>query len=224
MRQYYTYPNEDVPVVEGLLAMLADKNTDVAAYQYAFYGIGKALGEVLRENLTNGYKDNTLLACASEDADWLAKGVLEGIDCSSLPVAVFWTKRYSLSSGVDIAPITMSYQDNTKEKCRNLIIVKSIISSSCVVKTQLLRLISTLDPEKIFILAPVMLKGAQKNLEKEFPKEIVDRFSYFLFAEDDEIEGKEIIPGIGGMVYDRLGLNGEAHKNEYIPKLVMERL
>ena len=41
---------------------------------------------------------------------------------------------------------------------------------------------------------------------------------------NDELNGREIVPGIGGMVYDRLGLGGEAKKNQYIPHLVRERM
>ena len=224
MRIYKTYKYEDTFIVKKMLNALADKGTDEQSYQDAFFLIGRELGHVLRPNLTEDYKSSTLLACASEDADWLAKGLLEGISAPELPVSVFWTKRYTLSTGGHISPITMSYQDETERKCKDLIIVKSIISSSCVVKTQLLRLISTISPERIFIVAPVMFVDAQKNLISEFPKDVSDRFIFFTFAIDDELDGREIIPGIGGMVYDRLGLGGEFKKNQYIPRLVMERM
>lgn len=224
MRSYKTYEYEDTHIVENMLKALADKSTDAKSYQDAFFFIGRELGHVLKAELPDDYQSSTLLACASEDTDWLAKGLLDGISAPQLPIAVFWSKRYSLSSGVEIAPITMSYQDDMVGICKNLIIVKSIISSSCVVKTQLLRLISTIMPEKIFIVAPVMFIGAEKNLSNEFPKEISDKFLFITFAIDDEQNGREIIPGIGGMVYDRLGLGGESRKNQYIPRLVQERM
>ena len=207
-----------------MLAKLADKSTDVKSYQNAFVCIGRELGSVLKSMLPDNYKTAALLACASEDADWLATGMMEGLDAPKMPLAVFWSKRYTLNSGVDISPITMSYQDDLSEECKALIIVKSIISSSCVVKTQILRLISTLSPDRIFIVAPVMYRDAKANLSKDFPKEISDKFEFVTFAEDDEIKGREIIPGIGGMVYERLGLIDNNAKNHYMPHIVSSRM
>ena len=223
MRAYKTYENENPNVIDTLNA-IADKHTDHKSYRDAFFSIGCELGRVLEPKLPEDYQSSAVLACASEDADWLAKGVLVGISAPQLPISVFWTKRHQLNDDVHITPITMSYQDDIKTSCKTIIIVKSIISSSCVVKTQLLRLISLISPEHIFIVAPVMFVNAEKNLIADFPKDISDKFSFVTFAIDDELNGREIVPGIGGMVYDSLGLGGEAKKNQYIPHLVMERM
>ena len=124
---------------------------------------------------------------------------------------------------MEISPIVKAYEDPIK-KCRLLVIVKSIIGSSCVVKTQLTRLIDRVHPEKIAIIAPVMYKDGKPNLEKEFPEEISKKFCFLTFAVDDERKDNEVIPGVGGMVYSRLGLGNIETKNQYIPKMVKERM
>lgn len=225
MRVFYTHKYENIPNVETMLEKLADKDTAVADYRNAFFCIGKELGNVLRHQLPDDYNETTFVACASEDADWLAKGLLSGLDAPKLPIAVFWSGRTTLSNGIDVSPIIKSYSDEVPANCRSLVITKSIISSSCVVKTQLLRLISNLTPETIFILAPVMFKDAEINLKNEFPAEIADKFRFITFAIDDEIVDNEIIPGIGGMVYPRLGLGRDSNtKNQYMPAIVLERM
>jgi len=52
------------------------------------------------------------------------------------------------------------------------------------------------------------------------------RRSHFIsFAVDTEVSPEGIIkPGIGGEIYERLGLGGIAHKNTVMPGLVEERL
>lgn len=211
--------------VVSLLDRIADRNTPVEEYRNSFLSIGVELGHAAMDILPSKFNKSTMLACASEDADWLAKGFLEGIGEPLLPLAVFWGIRKKLSNGRDINSIVGAYQDKLDSQCTNLIIIKSIISSSCVVKTQLLRLISEIVPENIYIVAPVMYKDAQKNLSAEFPPDISSKFEFITFAIDDEInERGEIIPGIGGMIYPRLGLDNEVEKNRYIPNIVKERL
>ena len=124
---------------------------------------------------------------------------------------------------IEISPIIKAYEEPIA-KCRLLVIVKSIISSSCVVKTQLTRLIDRIHPEMIVIMAPVMYKDAQPNLLKEFPEEISNKFHFLQFAVDEDRQGNEVIPGIGGMVYPRLGLGDINKKNQYIPHMVRMRM
>jgi hypothetical protein len=73
-------------------------------------------------------------------------------------------------------------------------------------------------------VAPVLFKEAIPNLKKEFPTQISNRFEFIYFAIDNEInEVQEVIPGIGGSVYKRLGLEDGQKKNKYIPNVVKER-
>lgn len=224
MRRYIEHKGADSSDVIRELDLLADKNTGEIEYRDAFHKLGILLGYALKANNNEISADNTLIACANEDADWLAKGVMEGIELPNLPMAVFWNKRFTLKDGIDISPIISTYQDKTNENLNNVIIVKSIISSSCVVKTQLLRLLSTISPNHIYILAPVMLDQAEENLKNEFPEEIFNKFQFIAFAVDDKIDNGEIIPGIGGMVYPRLGLGDGETKNKYVPEIVKERM
>lgn len=69
-----------------------------------------------------------------------------------------------------------------------------------------------------------MHKDAQEKLNKEFPNIISDKFNYIYFAVDDEKQADgDLVPGIGGNVYQRLGFKDQNDKNKFIPKLVKER-
>ncbi len=59
---------------------------------------------------------------------------------------------------------------------------------------------------------------------QEFPDEINSKFHFITFAIDDERVNNEVIPGIGGMVYLRLGLGNMEEKNHYIPEMVLNKL
>lgn len=50
--------------------------------------------------------------CASEDADWLAKGVLAAFP-EKMALAVFWSKRLRICDNpkVELSPIVKSYID-----------------------------------------------------------------------------------------------------------------
>jgi hypothetical protein len=63
-------------------------------------------------------------------------------------------------------------------------------------------LIQTINPEKIFIAAPVMYGQADQKLKNAFEQSIDDKFQFFYFAQDSEhTPAGAVIPGIGGMVY-----------------------
>lgn len=228
MRKYENLQYGDEKVIRKSLDALADKTTGVEAYRNAFEVLGIELGRVLAKKVGDVPAEETMLVCASEDADWLAKGVEIGFGKGELPVSIYWSTRntvYQSDNGkkIEISPIVKAYEEPIAN-CRLLVIVKSIISSSCVVKTQLTRLIDRVHPQIIAIMAPVMHKNAQPNLLKEFPEEISNKFLFLQFAVDEDREGDEVIPGIGGMVYPRLGLGDINKKNQYIPQMVRIRM
>ena len=216
--------NSDLSTIHAMQA-LSKPGISVGDYQNAFYRIGSELGNLLNKKVDNNY-GNTMLACASEDADWLANGVLDAISQKNVSLAVFWNDRIVLNqkTKLEYSPIIKSYVEPI-ENCKTLILVKSIISTSCVVKFQLLHLINKINPEKIIILAPVMYKNAQASLMREFPDYINSRFQFLTFAVDTvrNLSG-EVIPGVGGMVYPKLGLGDIHEKNKYTPNLVLARL
>lgn len=220
------YGNE--AVIKASLEALADKTTGVEEYRKAFYVLGEELGKVLAHEYKATDADHTMLVCASEDADWLAKGVESGFGRGELKKSVYWSSREVVhinedGSKVEISPIEKAYEEPIDD-CQLLIIVKSIISTSCVVKTQLTRLIGKINPKQIAILAPVIYKDGIPNLMREFPEEISSRFNFLTFAIDDERVGSEVVPGIGGMVYSRLGLVNMETKNHYIPEMVLGKM
>ena len=228
MRRYENLQYGDETVIRKSLDALADKTTSVEAYRSAFEVLGVELGRVLAKKVGDVRAEETMLVCASEDADWLAKGVENGFGKGELHVSIYWNTRnvvYQSDNGetVEISPIVKAYEE-TIANCRLLVIVKSIISSSCVVKTQLTRLIDRVHPQMIVIMAPVMYKDAQPNLLKEFPEEISNKFLFLQFAVDEDRQGSEVIPGVGGMVYPRLGLGDINKKNQYIPQMVRMRM
>lgn len=220
------YGNESV--VRQSLTTLADKSTSVEEYRTAFQVLGEQLGKVLTQQLGDVPAKEMMIVCAAEDADWLAYGVEKGIGKGKLPLSVYWTSRstiYQSGDGekIEISPIVKAYEEPIS-KCSLMIVVKSIISSSCVVKTQLNRLIDRVHPERIAILSPVMYKDGVPNLMKEFPDDVNRKFHFISFAVDNERVGDEVVPGIGGMVYPRLGLGDMNEKNQYLPQMVRLRM
>ena len=110
MRLYknITY-NSDLPTIQALQA-LSKPGISVGDYKNAFYQIGSALGDLLNKKMDNNY-GNTMLACASEDADWLASGVLDSISQKDVSLAVFWKERVTLSqkTKLEYSPIIKSF-------------------------------------------------------------------------------------------------------------------
>lgn len=228
MRKFENLQYGDEAAIKASLNALADKGTNVNDYREAFRTLGVELGKVLASEYRTALADHTMLVCASEDADWLAAGVESGFGKGELKKSVYWNSREVIhtnedGSKVEISPIEKAYEEAIDD-CRLLVIVKSIISTSCVVKTQLTRLIGKITPDQIAILAPVMHKDSVPNLMREFPEEISNKFHFITFAVDDEREGSEVIPGIGGMVYPRLGLGDMETKNRYVPEMVLRKM
>ena len=225
MRRYIDLNYEKDRDILELMHVLSSPISSEESYRNSFYELGKALGTSLNQHTNNNYGE-TMLACASEDADWLARGVLESLSQKQVSLAVFWNERITLDeiNNVEYSPIIKSYIEPI-EGCQTLILVKSIISTSCVVKTQLTRLVNTIKPHDIYIVSPVMYKDASSRLEKEFPISISKKFHFFTFAIDTikDIQG-HVLPGVGGMVYPKLGLGDSHEKNKYVPNLVKERV
>lgn len=226
MRKYDNISPKNEQTVKRALRTIADESSSVRDYREAFKVVGQELGKVI----VSKYKKNgkTVIACPNEDADWLVKGIMEALNDSSISLAVYWSDRMTVKDDtngkLEISPIKSSYEEQI-DGCKTLIIAKSIISTSCVVRTQLTRLIGEISPNRIIIVAPVMYKYAELNLRKEFPNNISSLFEFVDFAIDDERDDNNIIkPGIGGYITKRLGLgNSLKENNSYIPRLVMER-
>jgi len=202
------------------LARLAESSTNAEDYSNSLYILGKELGAVLAEQITD---KSICVACTVEDADFLAKGIIDSLSVlsSDISLACFWNQR---QQALSIAPIIKKYCEPAVNNANVLVIVKSIISGACVVKTNLTNLIQDIDPVSIFVVAPVMHTDAEEKLNSEFPRAITEKFKYIYFAIDDEMQANgNLVPGIGGNVYQRLGFKDQDDKNKFIPKLVKER-
>lgn len=221
MRKFTDIAPEGSPA-RGFLAALADKGATVAGYRAAMTGLGRELGDVLMERMP---AQPIALAASSEDADWLVRGVLESLGTVDARLAVLWSIRSNPYGDEHraMATIVKTHMEDVAA-CKTLVVCKSIIFTSCIVRSNLSAMIERMAPESIFIVAPVLFKGAQERLAKEFPDEISDRFQFIYLAEDDEDgPGGVVIPGIGGSVYERLGIGDSQTKNGYVPELVKER-
>ncbi|NER98106.1 MAG: hypothetical protein F6J86_30470 [Symploca sp. SIO1B1] len=223
-RVYSNLVNEHIKV---LLNTIADKSSEPTLYQDTMTKIGMNFGDALLAEIDNK-KGSVYLACTVEDADFLAKGILSRLEkrIHTVAFACFWNQRFSPFEIEDmkIAPIIKKYQEPTSSHVNYLVVVKSIISGACVVRTNLVDLIQKIEPERICIVAPVMYYNAEEKLQNEFEKNIYDKFQFLYFAKDDERTSQgEVIPGIGGMVYERLGFQGQEGKNSYIPEIVKFR-
>ncbi len=209
----------------ALLNQLIDKDTLPVAYRQVMYDLGTSFGKIL---LTSVAADKSVsVACTVEDADYLTKGLVDVLEPNRKTfVTVFWNKRFkpNVENGLSVAPILKEYHDLGYTNGKILVITKSIISSSCVVRTNLIRLMEDINPEVIFIVAPVLKNGAIDKLQSEFPPHIIDKFQFIYFSIDDALDAEGMVqPGIGGDVYKRLGYGGQDSKNKTIPLIVKER-
>lgn len=226
MRKYINLNQDNLFTVIDSLKRIVSQDTSVEEYRHAFYSIGVELGALIRKDFEAVPDNEIMLALASEDADWLGVGVLDGIAKTNARISAFWNNRTSITinqSSIPIAPIIKSYEEPV-DGCKYLLIIKSIINTSCVIQTQLTRMIGKFYPKKIIILSPVSYIDAEINLQKEFPKSISEKFDFRCFAIDDKRDGDIVLPGIGGEVYSRLGLGDASQKNAYFPELIRARI
>lgn len=187
-----------------------------------------ALGQLLALNivtlLPNQLSKQTLVISTAEDADFLQRGASEVLRDHQIPfkLAVFWNHHYQLPNHSSVAPIIHKFIQSGYEQATNIIIVKSVMSGSCVVRTNLIEMLGDMpNVENIFILAPVAHTQSENKLKAEFPDKIADKFKFVTFAIDDtRSPSGDVIPGIGGQVYELLGLGDQPVFTAYMPKVV----
>jgi hypothetical protein len=202
------------------LKALTDNVDSPIEYQAVMYDLGEQLGNVVSENIPPHHR--CLVVCTAEDADYLSSGVMQSLKKNHETLAAVFWNNYIKFDGGPIAPIVHKYLQPGYESSDILVVVKSIISTSCVVRTNILSLIEKVQPEKIYILAPVIFRGSEESLREEFPENISKRFEFAYFAVDkdrDQSTG-DILPGIGGQIYQLLGMTDQPARVGYIPKLV----
>ncbi|MGD1861301.1 MAG: hypothetical protein ACFB0E_15190 [Leptolyngbyaceae cyanobacterium] len=221
-REYSDFANDDV---KHWLKVIADKSTSPKPYKDAMTALGRHLGMAMATKISTQLQ--VYLVSTVEDADFLALGALQKLESQidSVGFACFWNERTSLFDRKElaVAPVLKQYREPA-DQVDTLIVMKSIISSGCVVRTNLQNLIQQMQPKCIFIAAPVVYYQAEGTLREAFGADITNKFQFFYFAKDHERnELGEVLPGIGGMVYTRLGFDGQADKNRYLPAIVKQR-
>ncbi|MDC8013936.1 hypothetical protein [Tahibacter soli] len=228
MSRTFTVFAESDPLARSLLDELLRAKEDVEGYRRHMRELGSHLASVILSKLGNESAKNICVICSVEDADFLARGVVETLELSNLRATTrmmcLWNRRVR-NDRVSISPVVRSYAEEFDRNDAVFIIVKSVISGACVVKTNLTKALTASEPKRVFVAAPVMLAGAEQRLAREFPDAVSAKFEFVHFATDTDKspDGDEVLPGIGGSVYERLGLGDEAAKNGYVPEIVKER-
>lgn len=223
-----SYSDLTTTAMQKALNNLLDAGDNVEEYRMAMHALGIGLGESISKLLRED--DTVCVVCTVEDADYMARGFLEAVEKLQPKVKIyfvcFWNYRTSLADDqLQIAPILKRYVEPINEvPIRHVVVLKSIISGACVVRTNLTEVLHTVSPENIFIVSPVMHKDAKVKLQRDFPEDMWQKFQYIFFALDDfRDEQGTIFPGIGGNVYKLLGFEGQEDKNRYRPKILEER-
>lgn len=190
------------------------------------------LGDCLAHRISESvdFKGKIVLVVAGvEDVDSLGSGFIEVLTRAGADVRLtcLWMDRKTLNvpGREEVANIIQEYMDPIPPHVDHFVVLKSIVSSSCTIRTSLLRMLDETEAEHIHVASPVMLKGARRRLEAEFPASVGDKFEYWILAVDAQAdENGNVIPGIGGSVYQRMGFTSQQDKNFYMPALVADRI
>lgn len=226
-RIYSTVVQRRGAQVQPLLDRLAAKNTPPEVYRDTMFELGKHLGSAILDEISDAAAP-AYLACTAEDADFLAKGILTRLEdtLAAVGFSCLWNQRVSPFglTNLAVAPVVREYKEPLPGKVQSLIVAKSIVSSGCVVRSNLLHLIGKIDPDVIFVTAPVIHSESEARLRQQFEPAVYDKFRFVYFAKDDErTPDGEVVPGVGGMVYERLGIGEQISESRYIPEIVKTR-
>jgi len=208
------------------LEALQDRATDTVGYRGAMHELGALLGRLLTETVISR-GDRVCLAMTVEDADYLGSGAVKALEEAGVEVAVacFWNDRRDAFGfkWASMAPVMHEYVEPL-ERIKHLVMLKSIVSGSCLVRSNLEHLFDSIQPPYVHVAAPVMLRGADQRLAQEFPSHLSSRFRYWTFEVDTVVDEEgQVLPGIGGEVYGRLGLGDKVSKNAIFPELLKRR-
>lgn len=217
VRHYSPYATDAAKA--ALQSLLVQTNAPTK-YQETMTRIGHYLGEALGQKLTSDAR--CLVASTAEDADYLSTGVIEELAAKhTTKAAVFWNNHYTIPGG-SVAPVVHKFLESGFEDTNSLVVVKSVISGSCVVRTNILELIERLKSlDVIYIVSPVMHVKSEQSLRNEFPRDVSEKFQFVYFATDeDKDDSGEVKPGIGGQIYNLLGMQDQPARTSFMPKLV----
>jgi hypothetical protein len=219
-RTYESWVDDSVKLRLGLLLEAAAPGR-VSDYRQQMSALGMDLGRRLEPLLpTTG---DIVFVTTVEDADFLSHGVVSAIELGDrLKLFCYWNER---DAHRDTAPIISRYEEPIDEsRVSAVVIAKSVISGACVVRTNLIETLAKLHHDvPVFVVAPVMHSQAKTKLRREFEVGIAARFQFITCAVDSEKDGENVKPGIGGSVYELLGLGDKHTKNRVRPRILSQR-
>lgn len=217
----YKNPKDDF--AKKLLESLLIENISAEDYRNNMFEIGRHLGETLTKSLDSNKR--YCIVATAEDADFLARGIIESLEehVAALYLTCFWNDRMMINEA-SVAPIYNKYFETGYDSADELIVIKSIMSGSCVVKTNITALFDKVTPTAIHVVAPVMHTESDQKLEQQFPNRIAKLFNYVYLAKDSQRKNSEVIPGIGGSVYEKLGFKSQKDKNMFLPKIITNKM
>ena len=129
--------------IKDLLNVLINQSSSPETYKETIFTLGLNLGDIILTQINNA-QDEVCLACTVEDADFLAKGILARLESRLTRVALvcFWNQYFSPFDieDLEVAPIIKRYQEPLVENIKYLVIAQSIISETCVIRTNLMNL------------------------------------------------------------------------------------
>ena len=187
-------------------------------YATAMIALGESLGELVATHLQSPTRPFALV-CTPEDADSLVEGMLKTLPREKARLVCYWTDRRVHSEG-DVATVIQSYVDpRLGSRVDTVVVAKTIISSGCIVRTNLETFLADVAPRKVLIAAPVMVEDAESALGSQFQASIFSKFEFLTFAHDPVPEDRGAVkPGIGGKVEERLGFAKRSAR--FSPRLV----
>lgn len=226
-QRHFTSIATTTTTAKAHLQGLLDSTQNPIQYREHMTALGKLLGAAAVSACPPASDTTTLVIATAEDADFLQAGVIQALHDRHIDtrLAVFWNHHYQLPNQSSVAPIVHKFIEPDYQQATQIMIVKSVISGSCVVRTNLIEMLTALPKiATIFILAPVAHRDSERKLKAEFPDHISQKFRFICFAIDDERHNGEVIPGIGGQVYQLLGLSDQPALTGYLPKVVEAQL
>src|SRR5438045_1103118 len=120
-----------------LLASLVIERTPVNDYRAAMRQLGQRIATFALDLAQEAREHRGWVRCTVEDADFLARGIVEGLETEGLRhdqvrLACFWNERVRRFEGdsqdsFDVAPIIKQYREEIDIQDAILILAKSII-------------------------------------------------------------------------------------------------
>ena len=164
-RKFTRHASEEIKKV---ISTLKD-GQKMPTYKASMFKLGLDLGSKVILSRPRGRY--FYIVCTAEDADYLAKGIMQTLSFhnKTFNIACFWNQREQLVERIGkISPAIRKYIEDPQNERTTMVVVKSLISGGCVVKTNTQEIIERINPSKIIITAPIISKDAKSKLKEEF--------------------------------------------------------